>query len=165
MVEMAKWTLLVHVGATMAMVGLIWFVQIVHYPLFSQVGHESFRSYEMDHQRLTTWVVAPLMLLELATAFLLLWYRPLGFGSTPVWLGLILAAAIWMMTYGIQVPQHASLVTSYDAEVQRRLVAGNWFRTAAWTARGALVLWMVSQAISTISAYPAATQLTKNALL
>jgi uncharacterized membrane protein len=165
MVETAKWILLAHFAATMAMVGLIWFVQIVHYPLFSQVGRENFRRYEIDHPRLTTWVVAPWMLLELATAILLLWYRPLGFGSIPVWLGLVLAAAIWMMTYGIQVPQHASLVMSYDADVQRRLVTGNWFRTVAWTARGALVLWMVGQAISTISSHPAATQLAKNALL
>ncbi|MCK6525129.1 hypothetical protein L6R49_27300, partial [Myxococcota bacterium] len=30
--------LLIHAAATWFMVGLIWFVQIVHYPLFSAVG-------------------------------------------------------------------------------------------------------------------------------
>ena len=30
--------LLLHAGATFFMCGLIWFVQIVHYPLFAQVG-------------------------------------------------------------------------------------------------------------------------------
>ena len=129
------------------MVGLIWFVQIVHYPLLSQVGREHFRRYEMDHQRLTSCVVGPLMLLELVTAIALLWLSPTELGSFSVWLGLILIASIWLMTYSIQVPQHAALVLSYDPSVQRRLVAGNWYRTAAWTARGMLVLWMVGQMI------------------
>ncbi len=34
--------LLGHVGATLFMVGLIWFVQVVHYPLFGHVGGEGF---------------------------------------------------------------------------------------------------------------------------
>ena len=71
--SMTQWTLLLQVAATLCMVGLIWFVQIVHYPLLAQVGRDGFRRYEMDHQRLTTWVVAPLMLTELTTAFLMIW--------------------------------------------------------------------------------------------
>jgi len=31
-----KYVLLVHLAATLVMVGVIWFVQIVHYPLFSR---------------------------------------------------------------------------------------------------------------------------------
>lgn len=148
--EMTKWTLLLQLAATLAMVGLIWFVQIVHYPLLAQVGRDHFRRYEMDHQRLTSWVVAPLMLTELATACLLIWYRPVGVGSFEVWMGLGLLASIWIMTYTVQVPQHASLVVSYDAGVQQRLVLGNWYRTFAWTARGVLVLWMVGQAFAAL---------------
>ena len=149
---MVKWTLLIQVGATLAMVGLIWFVQVVHYPLFSEVGRDGFRRYEIDHQRLTTYVVAPLMLAELATAVMLLWWRPSAISAPWVWLGLILLGSIWLMTYLVQVPQHAALALSYDADVQRRLVLGNWFRTFAWTARGWLVLWMVGQVISIVPA-------------
>ncbi len=157
--EITKWTLLLQVAATLAMVGLIWFVQVVHYPLMARVGRQSFRRYEMDHQRLTTWVVAPLMLTELATAVLLLWWRPAGVGTATVWLGLVLLAFIWLVTYTVQVPQHSSLVLSYDAAVQQRLVAGNWFRTAAWTARGMLVIGMVGQLFTTMSAHPAVGEL------
>ena len=146
--EMTKWNLLIQLGTTLAMVGLIWFVQVVHYPLFAQVGRSEFRRYEMDHQRLTSWVVAPLMLAELATAVLLIWYRPAAIGLMAVWIGILLVAWIWIMTYTVQVPQHSSLVLSYDPIVARQLVRGNWWRTAAWTARGLLVLWMVAQVIS-----------------
>ena len=54
--------LLIQAAATLAMVGLIWFVQIVHYPLMAQVGRDSFAHYEASHTARTTWVVAPLML-------------------------------------------------------------------------------------------------------
>ena len=141
------WTLLLQVAATLTMVGLIWFVQIVHYPLFSRVGRDDFRRYEMEHQRRTTYVVAPLMLTELVSSVMLLWWRPDGVGSVSVLLGLALLASIWIMTYMVQVPQHASLALTYDPAMQQRLVMGNWYRTAAWTARGFLVLWMVGQVI------------------
>lgn len=150
MSQIAKWTLLVQVGSTLAMVGLIWFVQVVHYPLFSQVGRDQFRRYEMDHQRLTMWVVAPLMLLEMISALVLIWWRPPGIGTPSVYLGVFLTVSIWLMTYAIQVPQHASLLLSYNAVIHQRLVRDNWYRTVAWSSRGLLVLWMVSQTLATI---------------
>ena len=67
-----KLILLIHIFATLFMTGLIWFVQVVHYPLFGNVGDEQFKTYEELHQRLTTWVVVPAMLVEIATAVLLL---------------------------------------------------------------------------------------------
>ena len=143
--QISDWTLLLQVAATFSMVGLIWFVQIVHYPLMERVGREEFCKYEMDHQRLTSWVVVPLMTTELLSAVLLLWYRPSAIGSIVAWAGIVLLGSIWLVTFFVQVPQHTSLVVSYDAKVHRGLVKGNWYRTLAWTGRGLLVLWMIAQ--------------------
>jgi uncharacterized membrane protein len=154
--DITQWTLLLQVASTLAMVGLIWFVQVVHYPLFAQVGRDGFRRYEMDHQRLTSYVVAPLMLTEMITAVLLCWWRPAGIEPVTIWIGLSLLVLIWIMTYTVQVPQHTALVMSYDAGVQQRLVAGNWFRTAAWTVRGALAIGMVAQVLNADTHQPAA---------
>ena len=63
-----NWILLLHAAATVFMTGLIWFVQVVHYPLFSAVGRDRFSEYEGRHSRLTGRVVGAPMLLELATA-------------------------------------------------------------------------------------------------
>lgn len=156
MSEIEKWTLLLQLAATLTMVGVIWFVQVVHYPLFSQVGRQEFRRYEMDHQRLTSWVVGPPMLLELLTAGLLVWWKPVGLPATALWIGLALLLSVWVVTYTVQVPQHASLILSYDRAVQRRLVLGNWYRTAAWSVRGLLVLWMVGQLFTTAATSPPA---------
>ena len=51
--------MLANLGATLFMVGVIWFVQVVHYLLFSLVGGEGFALYSEAHSRLTTYVVGP----------------------------------------------------------------------------------------------------------
>ena len=130
------------------MVGVVWFVQVVHYPLFTRVGRGEFRRYEIDHQRLTTFVVGPLMLIELSTGLLLAFSLGGGPLQIAAWGGLALLAAIWTMTYLLQIPQHAALIIDYDPATIRNLVRGNWARTIAWTVRGVVVLWMVSQVIS-----------------
>lgn len=138
-----RWVLLAQIFSTLAMMGLIWFVQVVHYPLMSQVGEANFTKYEADHQTRTTIVVAPLMLCEMATAVMLLWYRPSGVDAWCVWLGLALLAIIWISTYAVQVPEHARLSEQFNAQAHRRLVVTNWTRTVAWTARGIVVLLML----------------------
>jgi len=67
------WLLLVNAAATLFMVGVIWFVQIVHYPLFALVGEAAFSEYERHHARRTGWVVAIPMLLELGASMGTVW--------------------------------------------------------------------------------------------
>lgn len=144
---MTRYLLLVHVGATLFLVGLIWFVQVVHYPLFDRVGEQDFAAYERLHTLRTTWVVGPPMLLEALTALLLLIRRPAGVSSTQVLLGLALLLIIWLSTAFLQVPRHQQLAAGFDAPAHRALVLTNWLRTAAWSARGALVLVMTAGAL------------------
>jgi hypothetical protein len=128
-----------HLAATLVMTGVIWFVQVVHYPLFARVGAGGFRAYAAEHGRRTTWVVAAPMLVELGTGAALLWRRPAFVPAPAAWAGAALLAAIWLSTWGLQVPRHADLAAGFDARAHRRLVVGNWLRTAAWTARAGLL--------------------------
>ena len=142
-----KLILLTNVFATLFMVGLIWFVQIVHYPLFSSVGQKEFQRYEQMHQRLTTWVVGPAMLVELATAFALLKFAP-GESQTLVWTGIVLVGVIWISTATLSVPAHNSLTLEYTQAAYDKLVRTNWIRTICWTARGGLMLYLVDRLYS-----------------
>ena len=135
---------IVQAFASLAMTGLSWCIQVVHYPLFAAVGRDEFTRYEADHARLITLVVGPLMLVELATALWLAAVRPAGIPAWMTWAGLALVAAIWTSTAAIQVPCHARLAAGFDAEVHARLVSSNWIRTVAWTARGVLSLAMIA---------------------
>jgi len=138
--------LLLHFAATFYMVGLVWFVQRVHYPLYAGVGAQQFPAYERAHVSRTNPVVGPPMLIEAVTA--------LGLFALPMpnvphllpWLGFGLLAVIWLSTSLLQVPRHRDLSAGFETSAHRRLVATNWIRTSAWSLRGLLVLWMVSRA-------------------
>jgi len=139
---------LIHLASTLFMTGVIWFVQIVHYPLFEQAGRAEFSGYHGRHSVLTTWVVGPPMILEAFSAVLLFWFRP---AAVPTWLlgaGLALLAVIWLSTAFLQVPGHGLLSRGFAEDAHRRLVRTNWVRTAAWSLRALLVLWMTRSAAS-----------------
>lgn len=121
------------------MTGVIWFVQVVHYPLFDGVGLEGFKAYELRHSNLTTFVVIVPMVIELLTAALLIWRRPAFITSWEIYLGLGLVIIIWLSTAFLQVPQHTTLALGFDASAHGFLVSSNWVRTAAWTLRTWLV--------------------------
>ncbi|MDW8298139.1 MAG: hypothetical protein RML95_02260 [Anaerolineae bacterium] len=140
---------LINLGATLAMFGAIWIVQVVHYPLFSRVGIESFRAYETAHTSLITLVVMPLMFAELITAFLLALQPPRGTPLIIAWIGLGLVGVTWLSTAFIQVPLHSKLSAGFDASAHQALVTTNWIRTIAWSLRAVLVLWMTWRLLET----------------
>lgn len=135
--------LLVHAAATLMMTGLIWFVQLVHYPLFAAVGVEAFCAYENQHTRRTTWIVAPLMLSEAVTASVLALMPFSRAAEMWVWVGLALLLVNWLSTAFVQVPCHHTLCARFDGAVARRLVATNWIRTVAWSVRGGIALLLL----------------------
>jgi hypothetical protein len=138
--------LLTHAAATLFMVGLIWFVQVVHYPLAGRVGEGTFAAYQQAHMARTAWVVGPPMLAELATTAVLLVHRPAGIPTWVPWAGAALLAVVWGATAVFQVPLHTALTGGLDPERVARLVATNWIRTAGWTLRGALALGCIAWA-------------------
>ena len=140
-----KWLLVVHLAATLFMAGVIWIVQVVHYPLFAEVGTSGFSKYAVDHARLITYVVLPAMFVELGTAIALA-SRP-GGASGLAYTGLALIIIIWASTFFVQVPVHTKLAEGFDADAHRWLVTSNWARTVLWSARAVLVAMWVGQRI------------------
>ncbi len=138
--------LLIHLMATTFLTGLIWFVQVAHYPLLHQVGPESFAAYERKHIRRTTWIVVPAMLVEAATAGLLV-YRAFRAGPPDlIFLNSIAVAlllGIWLSTAIVQAPCHRQLENGYDERVVNQLVLSNWLRAGMWTVRCALAVAMI----------------------
>lgn len=128
--------LLLHAAVTWALVGLIWTIQLVHYPLFDAVDPARFPAFHARHARRITVLVGLLMPVEAGLAGWLALAEP----SFATWLGVGLVAAIWLATALLAVPRHAELAEGYDAEAHRRLVGTNWVRTLLWTARGVLAL-------------------------
>ena len=124
------------------MCGLIWFVQVVHYPGFSFVARESFPSFHNFHSTRITWIVGPVMTVELVTAAILclrqpddwLWWANLG--------GVI---ALWLCTALLSVPNHNQLALGYSEPLILALVATNWPRTLIWSLRSLLLTGIVAR--------------------
>lgn len=136
---------LANIASTLFMAGIIWFIQLVHYPLFDSVGQSGFAHYELQHTTRTTWIVAPAMLIEALSSMMLIWVRPTSIGIGTAFAGVLLVGLIWGSTFTMQIPLHVQLSTGFEATAHRTLLATNWVRTVAWTLRAWLALYMILQ--------------------
>ena len=142
--SLATQILIIHFASTWFMLGLIWMVQLVHYPLFDDVSRANYGRYQRRHQNRISLIVGPAMLTEAASAILLIWFQPVGVGPIWIFAGIGLVAIIWLSTVAIQVPCHEKLSSGFDEQAYLRLVRSNWIRTLAWSIRGGLTIWMLA---------------------
>lgn len=130
------------------MTGVIWFVQVVHYKLFTAVGQAKFLVYHREHMYLTTRVVALPMVVELLIAIYLVFFPQLSDDAPPLppqltWTGLALVVIIWTVTVLVQVPMHKILSRGYLDHTIHNLRISNWARTIAWSLRTFVAAWML----------------------
>jgi hypothetical protein len=117
--------------------GLIWTIQLVHYPSFSLVGKEECLGYQKAHQRRISYLVIPLMLAELALA---IWLVSYDFYFDPQiwlkWISVVCVGLLWLLTAAVFAPLHSRMTNEgYTEKLTRQLVRLNWVRTAIWTIR------------------------------
>jgi hypothetical protein len=113
------------------MTGVIWVVQVLHYPTYRFISEDKFIEFQAFHQKWITVIVAPMMLLELGSAMILIWIIP----SKWTWINLTTIGLIWLSTFLLSVPQHARLSIKRDPATIERLIRTNWPRTLLWTIR------------------------------
>ena len=127
------------------MAGIIWFVQVVHYPLFAAVNGPGDADYARRNQARTSLVVLPPMLVEAAAAGWLAVWPPEGIGRGPAVAGAVMVGLVWLSTLAVQMPLHGRLAREgHAAGVVATLVRSNWPRTLLWTARALLAAWMLA---------------------
>lgn len=136
-----KFLLLINIFSTLFMVGSIWLVQIVNYPLFSKLGSD-FTTYHRYHVRLITYVVAVPMILEAFSTVLMLWFPYPGISKNLIWIGVILISIIWITTVFFSVPAHDQLAKGFQSNHFNKLLVSNWIRVLAWSFRS-LILCLI----------------------
>ena len=139
----------INIESTWFMIGLIWFVQIVHYPLFGYVGSKEFETFHEHHKTLITPVVGFVMIVELVTTGILIFQIPVGMPNWTVIVGIILIGVIWISTLFLQIPYHNKLSSKFDDNVLMMLLNTNWIRTICWSLRGIMVLIMLDMLMKT----------------
>lgn len=129
-----------HATVTAFLAGLIWVVQLVHYPLFDRVEAGAFPSFHAAHSRRISLIVVPAMALEALLALLLVLRPTAGVSPGLAVAGLLLVAVNALSTAFLQVPLHRRLATGFDPAAHRALVRTNVVRTIAWSARLAIAV-------------------------
>lgn len=128
--------------SSLYMLGIIWFVQLVHYPLFQKIRPADFLIYHQTHIRMTGFVIAPVMLLELfSSAYLYLRPDIIG-GRLFALINLATVALLWISTFAVQVPLHSKLSLEHSDKTIQKLTLTNWFRTILWTLRAVLLFYI-----------------------
>ena len=135
--------LLLNFAVAAHLTGLIWTVQVVHYPSFGLVPKEAWPAFHAAHTRRMGYVVMAPMLLELGLAVWLGWVGRTALPGGAGWWSLGLVALIWAVTFFISVPFHNRLEKGFDYIAIDGLTRTNWLRTLAWTARAGLLGWLL----------------------
>jgi hypothetical protein len=147
--DFSHWFLFLWSVIIFYVLGEIWFVQFVVYPLFGKVGEDEYIAYHSFYSsRIPLPVILPgfaSFLLPIALVFL----RP---ESVPLWMALANVAcglAGLLVTVALEIPRHARLEKGGKQEaVIHELILYNWPRTLAITGSAFLTLLMLSVAFS-----------------
>ncbi len=140
--------LLICLFFTLYNTGVIWVLQLNHYPLYAKVGQREFRDYMASHNGRILFPIVMPGIVAFISSLLLLWQRPVEIPSWSVWLVIALNAATLLSTVFVQGPAHNALARDgYSETLIRRVITTNWLRTAAWTINGLLLLWMTAMVI------------------
>ena len=135
--------LIINLAIALIATGLIWTIQLVHYPSMKFIPEEKFTAYHNFHSHRISILAIPIMLIELFTS-LGLFYQNSNSYNHIFTINLILVILIWISTFLIQVPMHNTLSSAKNARVLNHLILSNWIRTILWTARSLLMVSYLS---------------------
>ena len=128
-----NFVLLGHLIFTSIMTGVIWVIQIVHYPSFHFIEKELYTAFQKFHMNKISIIVMPIMLAELITGIML--FLDKSFKSPFLIISIIILVLIWLITGVFFTKAHNELIAGYQELVVNQLVAMNWIRTLLWTLR------------------------------
>lgn len=130
---------MVHLLATGFMVGLIWTIHVVHYPLFALVP-EPYEPFQSEHMRRITRLLVIPWGIEIFTALGL--FLTADTAGQRLWslVGGVLVIGVVGVTGLLAAPAHGRLLERFDEAEHQRLMRADLVRTLLWTARGAVAL-------------------------
>lgn len=132
--------LIAHLVACAFMTGIIWIIQVLHYPAFLSIDVNRFGAFHALHSSRMGYLVGPVMVFELITGVLLVMNQP---RSWPLMANLGLIVGLWLLTFLVSVPLHNFLATSLDPQKIEALIMTNWPRTILWNLRLLILLGIV----------------------
>ena len=132
--------LMIHIISTSIMVGVIWVIQLVHYPSFKYVNESDYINFQKYHMSNISYIVFPVMFTELITALIILFF---GEKSLFFVLSLICLFLIWVITGVLFTKYHSILKEGKDLMIIEKMIKANWIRALLWTMRLIMILFVI----------------------
>ena len=128
----------IHFLSTSLMVGIIWVIQLLHYPTFHFIKESDYVEFQHFHMQRISFIVVPVMIIELLSGFMLVYYLR----SNLLTICLIILLFIWLITFVFFTKLHQSLLDGYNKTIVDKLVKINWSRTILWSLRLIILIYI-----------------------
>jgi len=138
---MISWVIfIIHLVSSFMMIGIVWLVQVINYPLLSLVPEQFFSAYYRSHLLKSQWIIVPLMVLEAATGGLLLIFPIVQVAYWLYQINFALIVLIWLETILMHLSVHRQLKERHSKAAIENLTRIGWLRTITWSAHGAVLI-------------------------
>lgn len=135
---MKSLALVLNQSSALYMFGVIWVIQLIHYPSFASINASAFQNFHNQHTAAMGIIVGPVMVLELLVSAWLLNYEVNLISVS----NFVLVLSLWILTFFVSVPLHNKLAQTQDLTVIQNLISTNWPRTALWSLRAILASYL-----------------------
>ena len=119
----------IHFASTAVMVGVIWVIQLLHYPTFYYIEKNNYSQFQKFHMNRISYIVIPAMVIEMLSGIMLVII------NDDFIISFSLLVCIWIMTFVFFTNIHQRLLSKYENTAVEKLVNLNWIRTVFWTVR------------------------------
>ena len=119
----------IHFASTAVMVGVIWVIQLLHYPTFHYIEKNNYSQFQKFHMNRISYIVIPAMVIEMLSGIMLVII------NDDFIISFSLLVCIWIITFVFFTNIHQHLLSKYENTAVEKLVNLNWIRTVFWTVR------------------------------
>lgn len=120
------------------LVSLVFMTQFITYPTLLNIDKDKFSDYHRKYVNNISFIVAPVMLIELLTLFLIAYFSK----DFLIIKSLILLLVIWLTTFFIMIPSHNRISKSFNIKEIKSLINYNWIRTILWSFKLLVIIFL-----------------------
>ena len=120
------------------LVSLVFMTQFITYPTFLHIDKDKFSEYHRKYVNNISFIVAPVMLIELLTLSLIAYFS----SEFLIIKSLILLLVIWLTTFFIMIPSHNRISKSFNKKEIKSLINYNWIRTILWSFKLLVIIFL-----------------------
>lgn len=136
--------LLIHSLFTWVVIGMIWLIQVVYYPLSKALG-DLYQKYEHEQLRYLGFLLVPIYLGEVGTGIALVCIKTAQGDHFLAVLNLVLIGLIYSSALFLRRKKTQIRDLFFIRRLHAILFNTNWFRTILWGIRGFVVYVLLIQ--------------------